>query len=56
MRLFGCIGPKGDALLTVEDNGIGMAPEMVASAMESFRQVDGSLARRFEGAGQGLGN
>jgi signal transduction histidine kinase len=38
----------------VEDSGIGMAPEMVAAAMESFRQVDGSLARRFEGAGLGL--
>jgi PAS domain S-box-containing protein len=54
VRLFGCIGANGDALLTVEDSGIGMAPEMVAAAMESFRQVDGSLARRFEGAGLGL--
>jgi PAS domain S-box-containing protein len=54
VRLFGCIGAQGDALLTVEDSGIGMAPEMVAAAMESFRQVDGSLARRFEGAGLGL--
>jgi PAS domain S-box-containing protein len=54
VRLFGCIGAQGDGLLTVEDSGIGMAPEMVAAAMESFRQVDGSLARRFEGAGLGL--
>jgi PAS domain S-box-containing protein len=54
VRLFGCIGADGEALLTVEDSGIGMAPEMVAAAMESFRQVDGSLARRFEGAGLGL--
>jgi PAS domain S-box-containing protein len=54
VRLFGCIAAQGDALLTVEDSGIGMAPEMVVAAMESFRQVDGSLARRFEGAGLGL--
>lgn len=40
--------------IVVEDTGIGMAPEKIAMAMEPFRQVDGSLARRFEGAGLGL--
>ena len=36
------------------DTGIGMAPEKIAAALEPFRQLDGSLARRFEGAGLGL--
>ena len=44
----------GGALLMVEDTGIGMAEETVAAALEPFRQLDGSLARRFEGAGLGL--
>lgn len=40
--------------LAVEDRGIGMAPEKIAAALEPFRQLDGSLARKFEGAGLGL--
>ena len=31
-----------------------MAEETIAAAMEPFRQLDGSLARKFEGAGLGL--
>ncbi len=38
----------------VIDNGIGMAQETIAAALEPFRQLDGSLARKFEGAGLGL--
>ncbi len=38
----------------VADTGIGMAPERIGVALEPFRQLDGSLARRFEGAGLGL--
>ena len=48
------IGADGAAVLTVEDTGIGMEPETIAAALEPFRQLDGSLARRFEGAGLGL--
>jgi PAS domain S-box-containing protein len=44
----------GGILITVADTGIGMAEETIAAALEPFRQVDGSLARRFEGAGLGL--
>jgi signal transduction histidine kinase len=31
-----------------------MAQETIAAALEPFRQLDGSLARRFEGTGLGL--
>lgn len=44
----------GSVLMMVEDGGIGMAEETIAAALEPFRQLDGSLARRFEGTGLGL--
>ena len=44
----------GGVCFAVVDTGIGMAPEKIAAALEPFRQLDGSLARRFEGAGLGL--
>jgi PAS domain S-box-containing protein len=40
--------------ITVADTGIGMKPTDVTVALEPFRQVDGSLARRYEGTGLGL--
>ena len=49
-RLQSC----GGLHLIVEDTGIGMARETIAAALEPFRQLDASLARRFEGAGLGL--
>ena len=44
----------GGVSFAVEDTGIGMAQETIAAALEPFRQLDGSLARKFEGAGLGL--
>jgi signal transduction histidine kinase len=41
-------------VFTVADTGVGMRPEDVPIALEPFRQVDGSLARRHEGTGLGL--
>jgi PAS domain S-box-containing protein len=46
--------PGGVISLAVSDTGIGMAPEAVAAALEPFRQIDGTLSRKFEGAGLGL--
>jgi signal transduction histidine kinase len=48
------IGDQGGLCFAVADTGIGMASEKIAEALEPFRQLDGSLARRFEGAGLGL--
>ena len=44
----------GGIRFAVRDTGIGMDREKIAAALEAFRQLDGSLARRFEGAGLGL--
>jgi len=38
----------GSLHMLVEDTGIGMAPETVTLALEPFRQIDGSLARRLK--------
>lgn len=45
---------SGGLCFAVADTGIGMAQEKIDAALEPFRQLDGSLARRFEGAGLGL--
>ncbi len=47
----------GDAvgfLLTVEDSGIGIAPEQFKNIFDTFYQVDQSSTRKYGGAGLGL--
>ena len=47
--------PDGsDVLFSVEDTGVGIAPENHEIIFEKFRQVDGSSTRRHAGAGLGL--
>ncbi|MGB8602555.1 MAG: ATP-binding protein [Rhizomicrobium sp.] len=44
----------GGVRLSVIDTGIGMDPSKIAAALQPFRQLDGTLARRFGGTGLGL--
>jgi signal transduction histidine kinase len=46
--------PDGNIRLSVIDQGIGMTQAEAALALEPFRQVDGRLTRRYDGAGLGL--
>ena len=45
---------SGDLLINVSDTGIGMAPDEIPRALEPFGQIDGTLARRYDGTGLGL--
>jgi signal transduction histidine kinase len=46
---------KGERLmLSVQDTGVGIAPENIEHIFEEFRQLDQSIARRHPGTGLGL--
>jgi len=46
--------PLGSVVVCIKDTGIGIAPEMISSVFEPFRQIDSALARKYEGTGLGL--
>ena len=44
----------GPVRIVISDTGIGMREDDIPLALASFEQIDGSLARNFEGTGLGL--
>jgi signal transduction histidine kinase len=44
----------GGVAIRIADTGIGIAPKDISVALAPFGQVDGSLARKYEGVGLGL--
>jgi PAS domain S-box-containing protein len=46
--------PDGSLVFRVVDTGIGMDEAGLAKALQPFGQVDGGLARKYEGTGLGL--
>jgi PAS domain S-box-containing protein len=47
-------GPDRKIVLFVQDTGMGIAPEHIDLVFDQFRQVDGSITRKYGGTGLGL--
>jgi PAS domain S-box-containing protein len=54
IRIEAACAAGGGLLLRVADTGIGMAAHDIEQALTPFKQIDNSLARKYEGAGLGL--
>ncbi len=48
------VASNGRLILTVEDSGVGIPPDVLPRIFERFWQVDTSSTRKFQGAGIGL--
>ena len=53
-RISSWLDENGRPVLSVSDTGIGLPSSAVPRALEFFGQIDGALARRYEGIGLGL--
>ena len=53
-KISAWIAESGGVTIDVTDTGIGMSPTDIPKALEKFGQMDGALARRYEGTGLGL--
>jgi signal transduction histidine kinase len=54
VHLEGRLAEDGGIVITVADQGCGMTEDELALALEPFRQVNASIAKRAEGTGLGL--
>lgn len=54
VRVRSVLRPDGRLEIAVADDGPGMTPSEIDIALEPFRQVDSSHARRYSGSGLGL--
>jgi signal transduction histidine kinase len=54
VTLGAALGGDGELRLSVADSGIGIAEGDLERVFEPFIQLDGTLARRFQGTGLGL--
>ena len=54
VRITATAASPEQALIVVEDNGIGMSPQEVETALRPFGQVDSGFNKRHEGTGLGL--
>jgi signal transduction histidine kinase len=52
--LSAAIEASGDLAIAVSDTGIGIAPQNVAKALETFGQVESAISRKHRGTGLGL--
>lgn len=54
IRISSMVEPGGGYLLTVTDDGIGIAPENLSKVLEPFTQIESIMSRKHQGAGLGL--
>ncbi len=46
--------PSSALAISIKDSGIGMTPDQLEEAMQTFRQIENARNRKFEGTGLGL--
>lgn len=54
IKISGAVAPMSGYALSVQDNGIGIAPEDIPRILEPFSQIQSAMSRNHQGAGLGL--